>query len=607
MSFLRSALMLCLLLALPATANQGDPAVRKSAQRGINFLARSTAAWQQEHQCYGCHVQAVTLEGLAVGKHHQYEVPSKELTVILDGVLKSNGGARTEGGLSQNLFPRTARTFGGVAFARYDKYVDTKLRDDLHKLARTLLEYQEPDGSVKGDHESHPVTTGPLQATYQAMQTWRQVYARTADDAWLAPIRRAEDFVAKKAASWEGNPKGVYLQDVNYALLGLTAAGASRSETVAGKVASYLLTQQNKDGGWGFNAGTSDPFATGQTVYALRQAGFTEEDAPVSRGIRWLVSKQKKDGSWGAGGSGKAEALWAVLGLVSVDVVSVAVTGIQDGEHVAPRQTVQVEARDNEGKGIQKVELIIDDHPAHSAQGGKLTYEWDTKGLKDGKHTVDVVATNARGQVSRRRLEVYAGNVFLTSLGSRFVGTETELSARNIASKESKGQVRLSVKASELKDGQPQPGAEVFTATQPSAQGPVTFSFSGKGKDGKALGTGRYFAEFSFVDDKGAVLQKEQLLFTYDTPENQYAQYGEVGGGLSLANGQEAANAEVELVDEKGRVVQKTLSNEAGQFRFKSVDKGNYKVRVRKQGFKDAEAPVSSAPATQAAADVKLH
>ncbi|HEX8705765.1 MAG TPA: hypothetical protein VF815_43420, partial [Myxococcaceae bacterium] len=63
------------------------------------------------------------------------------------------------------------------------------------------------------------------------------------------------------------------------------------------------------------------------------------------------------------------------------------------------------------------------------------------------------MATNARGQVSRRRLEVYAGNVFLTSLGSRFVGTQTELSARNIAPKERSGRVQLSVRASELKDG----------------------------------------------------------------------------------------------------------------------------------------------------------
>jgi hypothetical protein len=606
MSLLRPALVLSLLFALPSMAAQGDPKVREAAQRGITFLARSTAAWQQQHQCYGCHVQAVTLEGLAVGKHNQYEVPAKELQIILEGVLHSRGGARTEGGLSRDTFPRTARVFGGVAFARYDQYVDSKLRDDMLKLARTLLEYQQKDGSVMGDHESPPVTAGVMQATYQAMQTWRQAYARTADDAWLAPIRRAEEFIAQKAASWEGKPQGVYLQDVNYALLGLTAAGASRSEEVAGKVARYLISLQRQDGGWGFSAGTSDPFATGQTVYALRQAGFTEEDSPVARGIRWLVSHQKKDGGWGAAGSGKAEALWAVLGLVSVDVVSVAVSGIQDGEHVAPTQTIQVEVRDNEGKGIQKVELLIDDRSAQTAQGGKLSYTWDTKGLSDGKHTVDVVATNAKGQVSRRRLEVYAGNVFLTSLGSRFSSDGTELAARNIAPKERTGQVELRVRAAEMKDGQPQPGAEVFKAARPSAQGPVTFTFGGKGKDGKPLRTGRYFAEFSFVDEKGAVLQQERLLFTHDTPESQYAQYGEVAGGLALGNGQQASNAVVELVDGNGRVIQSTRSNEAGKFRFKSVDKGQYKVRVRKDGFKDAELPVSSAPATESAADMTL-
>ncbi|HYH97459.1 carboxypeptidase regulatory-like domain-containing protein [Hyalangium sp.] len=607
MSLLRSALILSLLFTLPATAAQGDPKVREAAQRGITFLARSTAAWQQQHQCYGCHVQAVTLEGLAVGKHHQYEVPAKELSVILEGVLHSKGGARTAGGLSQETFPRTARAFGGVAFARYDQYVDSKLRDDLLKLARTLLEYQQKDGSVQGDHESPPVSAGLMQATYQGMQTWRQAYARTADDAWLAPIRRAEEFIARRAASWEGKPQGVYLQDVNYALLGLTAAGASRSEELAGKVARHLVSLQQQDGGWGFSTGASDPFATGQTVYALRQAGFTEEDTPVARGIRWLVSHQKADGGWGASGSGKAEALWAVLGLVSVDVVSVAVSGIRDGEHVASAQTIQVEARDNQGKGIQKVEVLIDDRSVQTAQGGKLSYTWDTKGLSDGKHTVDVVATNTKGQVSRRRLEVYAGNVFLTSLGSRFSANGTELAARNIAPKERSGRVELRVLAAGLKDGQPQPGAEVFKETRPSAQGPVTFTFGGKGKDGKALRTGRYFAEFSFVDEKGAVLQQERLLFTHDTPESQYAQYGEVAGGLALGNGQQASNAVVELVDEKGRVVQATRSNETGQYRFKSVDKGEYKVRVRKEGFKDAEMPVSSAPATQAAADVTLH
>ena len=63
---------------------------------------------------------------------------------------------------------------------------------------------------------------------------------------------------------------------------------------------------------------------------------------------------------------------------------------------------------------------------------------------------------------------------------------------------------------------------------------------------------------------------------------------------------------DVELVDDKGRVVQATTSNAAGQFRFKSVDQGKYKVRVRKDGFQEAELPVDSAPAREAPASMTL-
>ena len=50
-----------------------------------------------------------------------------------------------------------------------------------------------------------------------------------------------------------------------------------------------------------------------------------------------------------------------------------------------------------------------------------------TLGMNDTKgnplppvHLIDLVATNAKGQISRRRFEVYAGDVFLTDVGARF-------------------------------------------------------------------------------------------------------------------------------------------------------------------------------------------
>src|SRR5438270_1427 len=89
--------------AVPSTAGgvpQGNPRARKAAQKGLSFLARETVAWQKTHQCYGCHVQAVSLEALSVGQHHQYEVSSEDLKAIAQGMLNLSGGARKNKGLS---------------------------------------------------------------------------------------------------------------------------------------------------------------------------------------------------------------------------------------------------------------------------------------------------------------------------------------------------------------------------------------------------------------------------------------------------------------------------------------------------------------------------
>lgn len=592
---------------LSAYAGERQSGVRDAAQKGVTYLAKSTAAWQRQNNCYGCHVQAVTLEGLSVGKANQYDVPRQEFQELIDGILSLPGGARSPTGITHSGYPKTARTFGSAALARYDALVDGKLSDDLLKHARLLLELQQQDGSVHGDHQSYPVTTGVMQATFQAAQTWRQAYARSADDVWLAPLRKAEGYITRTAAGWKGNPKGVYLQDVNYALLGLVSAGVGRSEDSVTGLVKFVAAQQRQDGGWGFAGGASDPFATGQAVYALRQAGLAETDATVAKGLSWLVSHQHKSGGWSEGGAGKAEAMWAVLGLVSTDVLSVAVKGVQDGEHVAAVHEVVITADDNKGAGVAKVELFIDDVKVGAAKGGQLVHVWKTAGLKDGRHTVDAVATNAKGQVSRRRLEVYAGDVFFSQLGTRFGPEGTQVNMRGIGPKDAKGSLRLRVFSTSLKDGTPVADKGVFETSMPLAPGALAFTWAGKDQKGKALANGRYFAEVAFIDAAGKERQKDQTLFNHDDPEAARRQFAEVAGKLDLSrDGSGAANAMVDLVDDRGRVVQSVQSNEAGQYRFKNVDKGAYKVRARKDGFAAKEAEVQAAPGAVAPASLSL-
>jgi hypothetical protein len=580
--------------------------VRDSAQKGVNYLAHSTAQWQRQNNCYGCHVQAVTLEGLSVGKANQYDVPKKEFDELINGILNLPGGARSATGITHSGFPRTARTFGSAALARYDALVDGKLSDDLLKHAKLMLQLQQPDGSVTGDHQGPPVTSGTMQATFQATQTWRQAYARSADDVWLAPLRKAEGYITKTAASWHGNPRGVYLQDVNYALLGLVSAGVGKSEDSVAQLVKFVSSQQKQDGGWGFG-GPSDPFATGQSVYALRQAGLAETDGTVSKGLNWLVKHQQANGGWGAGGSGKAEAMWAVMGLVSTDVLTVAMKGISDGEHVAAVHEIAVTADDNKGTGVAKIEIFIDDTLAATGKTGQLVHVWKTAGLKDGRHTVDAVATNKKGQVSRRRLEVYAGDVFFSQLGTRFGDEGTQVNMRGIGPKDAKGNLKLTIFSTAMKDGTPVKDKSVFEKTMELSTGAMSFTWAGKDAKGKMQPNGRYFAEVAFVDAAGKSRQVESTLFSHEDAEETRRKYAEVAGKLDLArDGSGAANAMVDLVDDRGRVVQSVQSNEAGQYRFKNVDKGGYKVRVRKDGFAPKEAEVQAAPGAVAPASLSL-
>jgi len=438
-----------------------------------------------------------------------------------------------------------------------------------------------------------------MHTTYQAMQTWRQAYARTANDRWLPPLRRAERYLAHRSEALAGQ-KGAYLQDLNFALLGLTAAGVGPAEAPSQRMQKALLARQNQDGGWGLEPRTSDALATGQTLYALKLSGHPDSEGAVQRGTKWLAQHQGADGAWrtvhsGQGGAEKGEGMWAVLGLVSMDVMSVAVKGLTDGAHVTPTMTIDAEARDNGAAAVDRVELLVDDLPVARACGAQLHHAWSTAALAEGKHLVDVTATNVKGQVSRRRWEVYAGNTWLTEVGTRFdeQHQQSEVAFRNLL--DGGGKVRLNVRAVNAADGAP--GKKVFSAAQAAAPGAMTFTWNGVGSDGKPQTRARYLAELVLEDASGKVLQREKALFFHDAEAAQRDRYGEVEGQLTMTGGGgTSANTKVDLVDDKGRVVQSVRSTAQGNYRFKNVDGGKYKVRVQKDGFASQEADVQAAP-----------
>lgn len=576
---------------------KGDPRTRAAAQRGLAFLSRETIAWQKQHACFGCHVHAVTLEAMAVGVHHQYDVPRSELLQIVTGMQTLAGGVRGKAGFSyhgDSLYA-PSKAFGGAAFARYDEWVGTDLRADLIKTAEELLTYQQPNGSIELSWTNPPVGAGAVHGTFQAAQTWRQVYARTADEKWLLPLQRAERYITAQATSWQQTPPSS-IQELNYALLGLTSAGMGSSEPMIATLEKQLVARQNKDGGWDFSGTASNAFATGQSLYTLRTLGRSDSDPVVANGTKWLLDHQMQDGGWSHAGFGKAEAMWGVLGLVSVDVLSVAVTGVSDGQHADGTLTIAAEAKDNQGGGVQKLEVRIDDVLVHGTCGATTTYAWNTDGLEVGKHLIDVTATNAGGLTSRRRIEVFTGAYYLTQIGVSSTRVGTDISLRDIAPVTLGGKVTMDIM---------QGGTIVASVSEPSIPGAVTLSWSGKTAAGTVAATGRYTARLTLADAKGTIVQTAEVPFVLDSVEAQAQNYGAIQGKLR-AKGASIANTEVQLVDEGGNVMATTRSTDDGQYRFKNVDAGKYKLKIMKKGYQAMERDIKADKAKEEAEDVEL-
>jgi len=598
----------------PATTltNTTDPRAREAAQHGLDYLAERAVAWQNQHNCYGCHVQAVTLEAFAIGRKHQYEVKQHAYDAMVAGLTTIPGGTRQPGGLRYahgDTLQAPSKAFGAVALSRHDQWVARGTEDDILQTAIELLAYQQGDGSIRLDWVNLPVGAGDVQGVYQAIQTWQYAYARTADPRWSAAVQKSEGWLQSRIDAWYGSPPNL-TQDVNYALLGLLAAGVGSDERTMTDLRARLLAAQGADGGWGFGLPTtpgneaSNPFVTGQTLYTLRLMGLSDSHDAVRRGTSWLMQHQQPSGGWSDSGFGKAEAMWAVLGLVSLDVVSIEVTGLPRGTHVIPNQTVDIRARDNSGAKVSRIDIAVDDIRVQTICGDTSAWSFTAAALPDGLHIVDITATNDRGETARRRIDVYSGEVWLTQLGSRYHQDHSEVTLRDLAPDTMGGKVQVTILATADKDGKTVPAAAVRTLEQPSAQGAMTFAWDGKDGNGKAHPTGQpYIARVAWVDKDGKVRQTEELSFVHDTLQAQQQRYSQIGGQLQFGDDAMAgvANTVVELLDDDGNVLEQTRTTEEGNYRFNAVKRGRkYKVRVKKAGFADQEKDVD-APAEPAA------
>ena len=269
----------------PLPYGRGSDSAKAAVEKATGLLEKSATEFFRQSGCVGCHHQSMTLMAVNAARAGGAKVDeaaagelAKMITAEFAGGVWNRMQRFDPGGLADG------QTYSllALAAAGYE-------RDEVTEgIAIHTAALQHADGRWHvGDASRSPIQESEIARTARAMRVL-QVYA---------PPSMKSEFDARigRARNWLAAAHPRTTDDLAMRAVGLHWAGAPVQ--AAGH---ELLATQREDGGWGQNRNLpSDAYATGEALWALREAGLLKPgDAAYQRGVRFLVSTQWPDGSW---------------------------------------------------------------------------------------------------------------------------------------------------------------------------------------------------------------------------------------------------------------------------------------------------------------------
>lgn len=307
---------------------------RFAAQHGIEWVQPAAVEWQANNQCFGCHVQAQAAMGLAVAKRNGYLVSQAAVQQLTDYMRMLQDADGSESGMvlveNQSVMtaqlaakgshtpadqPIMAGQFAAMSFAYLDQMGDNKPDRTLLKFADWLAGKQQPTGEVTPDLDEPPICQGSFMTTANAAVAFMQAFAESGDQRYERAGNKAVEFIAA------GKP--VTTQDEVFMILALSRFGNPQQQSMVNGRIADLNNRQDSTGGWAESTALHGPnaLATGQVLYAYKEAGVDTRSAVFERGVRYLLRTQQATGAWPVQNSATdrpsefAPTMWAVIGL----------------------------------------------------------------------------------------------------------------------------------------------------------------------------------------------------------------------------------------------------------------------------------------------------
>jgi hypothetical protein len=260
----------------------------RTANKGAVLVLKSGREFFNQSGCVACHHSNMTSMMIPVAHAGSLKLDTDTESAI-EKSTKLRWG-RTEQLLLQRLDPGGAAMnvgYGALALAAANHPGD--LTTDA--MAINIAGQQLLDGSwPRGGIPRPPMEDSAIHVTAIG------VFALAK---YGPPARRAEwEERIASARKWLAATKPITTDERAMQILGLKWAGATAAELKP--YAEALAREQRSDGGWAQTKHlASDAYATGQSLYALSQAGWLAGQARVrSKAERFLCATQKEDGSW---------------------------------------------------------------------------------------------------------------------------------------------------------------------------------------------------------------------------------------------------------------------------------------------------------------------
>lgn len=161
----------------------------------------------------------------------------------------------------------------------------------LASTADLIIRWQETDGTWKAAGQL-PSRRWSKSAADQTTTMWTLLALATLDKPDLQVVQSIErGLAAVKKRTPDKNHEWLVARLLVEHRFGTVEQTAALQQELIGK--------QNADGGWGCMPGEkSEPFSTGQSLYALRVAGMSENETVLCRAQKYLLESQNVDGSW---------------------------------------------------------------------------------------------------------------------------------------------------------------------------------------------------------------------------------------------------------------------------------------------------------------------